>query len=58
MTDSFHSSFCRHQLGIAAAVPFSVVTELGPPTLQRGALHVYIPRCVLVAVKIVNYISP
>ena len=38
------SSAHPYHIGLMSALPFEVVAEYGPPLLQRGALHAFIPR--------------
>lgn len=39
-----HAHEHPYNLGFMSVHPFAVVNELKPPLLQRGLLHVYIPR--------------
>lgn len=36
-----------YNLGIVSARPFTVLGEYGPPTFQRGALHVFFSHVAL-----------
>jgi hexosaminidase len=33
-----------YNLGVISALPFQVIGQFGPPSFQRGVLHVYLPK--------------